>query len=225
MTVSTVVAGLLPIMWSHRVGAEVMRPLAAPVLGGMVTSLLHVLIVTPVIFYLIRARELPTSGETPIPGLTSPSVAGASGFHRRGWMLGVAGAVVLMGVAWWLVASGTPRDDRGANWPVLRTEVIDGVRVTVRVEGGTLSRSDSQMRIEFRDATTDALRAVERVSVSATMSMPGMAMTAGGGVNAEGNAGVFVATTSFGMSGAWRLTVSWQGRSGTQSISFDGDVQ
>ena len=50
MTVSTVVAGLLPIMWSTRTGAEVMKPLATPVLGGMVSSLLHVLIVTPVIF-------------------------------------------------------------------------------------------------------------------------------------------------------------------------------
>ena len=58
MTVSTVVAGLLPIMWSAGTGAEVMRPLATPVLGGMVSSLLHVLIVTPVIFYTIHQRKL-----------------------------------------------------------------------------------------------------------------------------------------------------------------------
>ena len=58
MTVATVVAGLLPIMWSTRTGAEVMKPLATPVLGGMVSSLIHVLIVTPVIFTTIREREL-----------------------------------------------------------------------------------------------------------------------------------------------------------------------
>ncbi len=58
MTVTTVVAGLLPIMWSASAGAEVMKPLATPVLGGMVSSLLHVLIVTPVIFYWLREREL-----------------------------------------------------------------------------------------------------------------------------------------------------------------------
>jgi Cu(I)/Ag(I) efflux system membrane protein CusA/SilA len=58
MTVSTVVAGLMPIMWSTRTGAEVMKPLAAPVLGGMVSSLLHVLIVTPVIFTWLREREM-----------------------------------------------------------------------------------------------------------------------------------------------------------------------
>jgi Cu(I)/Ag(I) efflux system membrane protein CusA/SilA len=58
MTVTTVVAGLLPIMWSHSAGSEVMKPLATPVLGGMVSSLVLVLIVTPVIFYWLRVREL-----------------------------------------------------------------------------------------------------------------------------------------------------------------------
>jgi Cu(I)/Ag(I) efflux system membrane protein CusA/SilA len=58
MTVATVVAGLLPIMWSTRTGSEVMKPLATPVLGGMVSSLIHVLIVTPVIFMWLREREL-----------------------------------------------------------------------------------------------------------------------------------------------------------------------
>jgi Cu(I)/Ag(I) efflux system membrane protein CusA/SilA len=58
MTVATVVAGLLPLMWSTRTGAEFMRPLAAPVLGGMLSSLVHVLIVTPVIFTWLCEREL-----------------------------------------------------------------------------------------------------------------------------------------------------------------------
>ena len=58
MTVATIVASLLPIMWSHRQGAEVMKPLATPVIGGMVSSLIHILIVTPVIFAWLREREL-----------------------------------------------------------------------------------------------------------------------------------------------------------------------
>ncbi len=58
MTVATIVASLLPIMWSTRTGAEVMKPIAAPVIGGMVSSLLHILIVTPVIFAWLREREL-----------------------------------------------------------------------------------------------------------------------------------------------------------------------
>jgi Cu(I)/Ag(I) efflux system membrane protein CusA/SilA len=58
MTVATTVASLLPIMWSTRPGAEVMKPLAAPVIGGMISSLIHILIVTPVIFAWLREREL-----------------------------------------------------------------------------------------------------------------------------------------------------------------------
>jgi Cu(I)/Ag(I) efflux system membrane protein CusA/SilA len=58
MTVSTVVAGLLPLMWSSHAGAEFMKPLATPVLGGMVSSLLHVLIVTPVIFTWLREWDI-----------------------------------------------------------------------------------------------------------------------------------------------------------------------
>jgi len=58
MTVATIVASLLPIMWSHRQGAEVMKPLATPVIGGMLSSLVHILVVTPVIFLWLRAREL-----------------------------------------------------------------------------------------------------------------------------------------------------------------------
>jgi Cu(I)/Ag(I) efflux system membrane protein CusA/SilA len=58
MTVATIVASLLPIFWSTRTGTEVMKPLAAPVIGGMVSSLVHILVVTPVIFAWLREREM-----------------------------------------------------------------------------------------------------------------------------------------------------------------------
>ena len=58
MTVATTIASLLPIMWSTRAGAEVMKPLATPVIGGSVSSLIHILIVTPVIVAWLREREL-----------------------------------------------------------------------------------------------------------------------------------------------------------------------
>jgi Cu(I)/Ag(I) efflux system membrane protein CusA/SilA len=58
MTVSTVIAGLLPILGSSATGSEVAKPIATPVLGGMVSSLLHVLIVTPVIWTMLKEWEL-----------------------------------------------------------------------------------------------------------------------------------------------------------------------
>jgi Cu(I)/Ag(I) efflux system membrane protein CusA/SilA len=58
MTVATIVAGFLPLMWSTRTGAEFMKPPAGPVLGAMVSSLLHVLVVTPAVFTWLREREI-----------------------------------------------------------------------------------------------------------------------------------------------------------------------
>jgi copper/silver efflux system protein len=58
MTVSTVIAGLLPILWSSATGSEVAKPIATPVLGGMISSLFHVLIVTPVIWTMLKEWEL-----------------------------------------------------------------------------------------------------------------------------------------------------------------------
>ena len=58
MTVTVVMASLVPIMWSSGVGSDVMKPIAAPIIGGMITSTIHVLIVTPVIFYIMKVRAL-----------------------------------------------------------------------------------------------------------------------------------------------------------------------
>lgn len=58
MTVSAIIAGLLPIMWSHGTGSQVMKRIAAPMVGGMVTSTLLTLVVIPVIYYLWKSREV-----------------------------------------------------------------------------------------------------------------------------------------------------------------------
>ncbi len=58
MTVATIVASLLPVLWSTQTGSEVMKPIAVPVIGGMISSLLHILIVTPVLFWWVRRGPL-----------------------------------------------------------------------------------------------------------------------------------------------------------------------
>ncbi len=58
MTIAVIIAGLLPIMWSHGAGADVMKRIAAPMVGGVVTSGIMELLVYPVIFYLWRSRSL-----------------------------------------------------------------------------------------------------------------------------------------------------------------------
>jgi Cu(I)/Ag(I) efflux system membrane protein CusA/SilA len=61
MTIAVIIAGLLPIMWSTGAGADVMKRIAAPMVGGVVTSGLMELLVYPVIFYLWRGRHLEKS--------------------------------------------------------------------------------------------------------------------------------------------------------------------
>ncbi len=58
MTVAVALIGLIPIMWSTGTGADVMKPIAAPMIGGMISSAVHVLIMTPVIFVLMKKRDL-----------------------------------------------------------------------------------------------------------------------------------------------------------------------
>jgi copper/silver efflux system protein len=56
--VAAIMLGLLPALWSHGTGAEVMQRIAAPMIGGMVTSTILTLVVIPALYYLWRRRGL-----------------------------------------------------------------------------------------------------------------------------------------------------------------------
>jgi Cu(I)/Ag(I) efflux system membrane protein CusA/SilA len=58
MTVSVIIAGLLPIMWSHGAGSELMQRIAAPMIGGMITAPLLSLFVIPAAYRLLRRRSI-----------------------------------------------------------------------------------------------------------------------------------------------------------------------
>jgi Cu(I)/Ag(I) efflux system membrane protein CusA/SilA len=58
MTACVIIAGLAPILWSHGTGADVMKRIATPMVGGVVTSTLMELLVYPAIFFLWRSRSL-----------------------------------------------------------------------------------------------------------------------------------------------------------------------
>jgi Cu(I)/Ag(I) efflux system membrane protein CusA/SilA len=56
MTVTAVLASLAPILWASGIGSDVMKPIAAPIVGGMITSTIHVLILVPVFFLMVKER-------------------------------------------------------------------------------------------------------------------------------------------------------------------------
>jgi Cu(I)/Ag(I) efflux system membrane protein CusA/SilA len=58
MTVFTAMVGLIPVMWSTGTGSDVMKPLTAPMIGGLLTSAIHVLVVTPILFTMMKEHAL-----------------------------------------------------------------------------------------------------------------------------------------------------------------------
>ncbi|MGA7760836.1 MAG: efflux RND transporter permease subunit [Candidatus Binataceae bacterium] len=58
MTVAVVMLSLTPILWESGLGSDVMKPIAVPIVGGMITSTIHVLILVPVFFAIMKERSL-----------------------------------------------------------------------------------------------------------------------------------------------------------------------
>jgi Cu(I)/Ag(I) efflux system membrane protein CusA/SilA len=220
MTVSTVIAGLLPIMWSTRAGAEVMKPLATPVLGGMASSLLHVLIVTPVIFFWIRERRL---------GLQHEAVGQREGgpMSRRN-LLVAAAVIAITGAAATLVWRASPPtgdSDSAVGSTVIQTVQAGELDVVLLAPAGALHQGRNSFTIEFRRAGTTTLVDAGTVRASANMPMPGMVMSGGMQVTPTAVPGRYSATAEFGMAGAWQMAIEWSGPAGAGSVRFEGGVQ
>ena len=75
MTACVIIAGLMPILWSHGAGADVMKRIATPMIGGVVTSTIMELLVYPAIFYFWRSRPLRALPPTQIASSASSSTS------------------------------------------------------------------------------------------------------------------------------------------------------
>jgi copper/silver efflux system protein len=216
MTVSTVVAGLLPIMWSNRVGADVMKPLATPVLGGMVSSLVYVLVVTPVLFYWINEYRLrPVTASVDTPSFPVPR-----------WVF--AAVVLVIAIAaggWWLRARTSAAPQPEPTGAVLQTVRSGDLAITLSNPTGELRQGSNNFRIEFRSARTNAPVNVGDVRLNAAMAMPGMTMAGTTTVMPGEGPGVYEAKGDFAMSGSWEMTLEWNGPAGRGSAAFKGSVQ
>jgi Cu(I)/Ag(I) efflux system membrane protein CusA/SilA len=63
MTVSVSLFGLIPILWATGTGSDIMLPITIPLIGGTVTSTIYVLLVTPIVFEIVKERELKRNGK------------------------------------------------------------------------------------------------------------------------------------------------------------------
>jgi len=216
--VSTVVAGLLPIMWSTRVGAEVMKPLATPVLGGMVSSLLHVLVVTPVIFFWLHERRLGLHRDA-LPRSASPRLR-----WRPVVVTLVSAALLSVGVFVWRHASQDRSGSETRAGQVVQRLHSGQLEIVLLSPTGTLRQGRNTFSVEFRGAD-GRLVDVGTVRASGNMPMPGMVMSSGLQVHRTAIEGRYDANAEFGMAGAWHMALEWDGPAGHDSINFEGAVQ
>jgi Cu(I)/Ag(I) efflux system membrane protein CusA/SilA len=197
-----------------------MKPLATPVLGGMVSSLVHVLIVTPVIFFWIRERRLGLQRE-PLPRdeheRRSP--------RRLVMAAGIVALIALISIVLWRTRPGGSEPTAQSAGTVVQTIRAGDLDIALLSPTGILRQGRNGFTFEFRRTGTTTLVDVGTVRASANMPMPGMVMSGGLQVTPTGVPGRYGATAEFGMAGAWQMAIEWNGAAGQGSVNFQGGVQ
>ncbi len=229
MTVCAILFGLLPIMWSPttQAGADVMKRIAAPMIGGVVTSAILELLLYPTIYMLWRRRHLPNpegpdaSVPVPVPGADT----GARPSRGRLWLLLLGVAVVSGGYVLWQHARTSALATAGAELGTpFATRSANGLLVNFYHPGGGLRVAENNVIIEFRDAASGAPVDVGTLQFALDMNMPGMAMHSGGSVAPAGGIGQYLARIKPDMAGDWTAKLNYNGPRGQGSVSFTVNV-
>jgi Cu(I)/Ag(I) efflux system membrane protein CusA/SilA len=221
MTVCAILFGLLPIMWSPvtQAGADVMKRIAAPMIGGVVTSAILELLIYPVIYVIWRRRELPDRTEEEPRPIVPPALVPS---HRVRHHLPRILATTLIAIgliygasfAWHKLASrnmtGTP----------FATQTMNDLTVKLSSSNGQLKSGDNDLLIEFRDSRGQLIE-VGNVKFEINMNMPGMQMHEGATVQRTRTAGQYRAKINAGMAGDWTAKLSYEGPRGSGQTSFN----
>ena len=212
MTVSTTIIGLMPIMWSAGTGADTMKRIAAPMIGGLVSSTLLTLLIIPAVYYLWRSTELQGDSEV---GTTPKG-------RRTIWL---CGAIVTAAIAVFAIQQkdGT-RDISSLNASILTTSVGE-YSITVFGEQARLESGTTPIKVEVRQTTSGQLVPVDSVALSVRMDMPGMQMKADALLTPSEMPGVFTGTIKPGMAGEWTAGITVSGEEGPASNSMTVEVE
>jgi copper/silver efflux system protein len=226
MTVCAILFGLLPIMWSpvYQAGADVMKRIATPMIGGVVTSGILELLIYPVIYVIWRRRDLPIDGRVenrPQADIT----------RKRGVTFGALGRFLIVAlVAAALFAGGFV----AWNWWNSRSSniaQIQGEPIATRTVGeltislyGDLHNGQSEVLVRFTDSSGQP-KDVGEVKTDLAMNMPGMVMNSGGDVTKVVTPGVYRVKLQPQMGGDWVVKLSWQGPAGEGQVEIPVSVK
>ena len=220
MTVCAILFGLLPIMWSPttQAGADVMKRIAAPMIGGVVTSAILELLLYPVIYMLWRRHHLPD------PAGPEPTGAG----QRPRWraiVILLAALVAAAGIFAWM--QSRPAAGPAAQVEAARpfaTRTANGLLVNFYNAEGGLRLAENVVVIEFLDAG-GAPADVGTVRFELNMDMPGMAMHAGSTIARAPGVGRYRAMIKPDMAGDWTAHLSYAGPRGNGDLGFTINVK
>ena len=214
MTVCAIIAGLLPIMWGHGAGADTMKRIAAPMVGGMVSSAILTLIIIPSIFYLWRSREVGGAPDVVSEAKRRP--------RWKLWMVILAACAALLGgwFVWNNVRTGEPK----LNERVL-SEEVGPYRIEVFSKNSQLAMGENSVRIEVRDATTGKSVDIGAISLRLNMDMPGMQMQADAVLNRSDQSGVYTGVIRPGMGGEWIARLGYDGPKGRKQKAVTLEVK
>jgi Cu(I)/Ag(I) efflux system membrane protein CusA/SilA len=208
MTFFAIFAGLLPIMWSHGTGALAMKRIAAPMVGGMLSTTVLTLLIVPLVYFLWRSRgvEAPPAEAKPERKLLIASI--------------IIGALMLGGGGWWLWHSLSGPSQPTA---VVTTQTVGSYQFKVLGEGTQLRMGDNTIRIEVTDAAGKPVDAGS-VWLELRMDMPGMAMQAAAQLEKGQSLGVFNGTIRITGQGEWHASIGYENKQGKNSASFTASV-
>ncbi len=213
MTVSAITAGLLPIMWSHGAGGETMKRIAAPMVGGMISSTILTLIIIPTIFYLWRGREVEKDEAAEV---LKPKPRP----RWRIWLMVVAAILII--AAGWLLVTKLGLGHQKLATPIL-SEQVGAFKIDVFSNKPQLIVGENPIRIEVKDASGKPVD-VGAVSLRLNMNMPGMNMQSAGVLKQEGP-GVYSGTIQPGMGGEWIGRLAYDGPKGKEEKAVTVNIK
>jgi hypothetical protein len=220
MTVCAILFGLLPIMWSPatQAGADVMKRIATPMIGGVVTSAILELLIYPVIYVIWRKRELPDrTEEEPAPIVPPALVPSHSVRHHLPRIM--ATAFIAIGLIYGASFVWHKASARKITSAPFATQTVNDLIVKLMAPAGRFQTGDNNVLIEFRDSDGQLVD-VGDVNFTIDMNMPGMAMHGGGPAQKSGTTGQYRSEVRADMAGDWSAKISFDGPHGQGQQSF-----
>ena len=220
MTVCAILFGLLPIMWSPamQAGADVMKRIATPMIGGVVTSAILELLIYPVIYVIWRRRELPDRiEEEPAPIVPPALVPSERVRHRLPRIM--ATTLIAIGLIYGASFVWHKASARKITSPPFATQTVDDLTVKLMAPAGQLQKGDNNVLIEFSNSDGQLVD-VGDVNFTIDMNMPGMMMQGGGPAQKTETTGQYRAKVRADMAGDWSAKISFDGPHGRGQQSF-----